>query len=167
MENTERTSIVERIMREDRELKQSMCEWEEKWKKQRSIDRMGFFGKYLYLCFGHDIKQFFGENFDEIRVHVSSIEVKDVYDIVMFNSNAAGIIEVKYSASLDDIPQVLKKATTFRANFPKYSNHRIYLGLASMAFYPEVEVECKKAGIAIVKQVGETVVIDDEHLKVF
>jgi len=36
-----------------------------------------------------------------------------------------------------------------------------------MSFYEELEVECKKAGIAIVKQVGDMVVINDENLKVF
>ena len=62
---------------------------------------------------------------------------------------------------------VIKKAETFRINYPKYENHRIFLGLASMSFYPELEDECKKAGIAIVKQVGDKVIIADEHLKVF
>jgi hypothetical protein len=36
-----------------------------------------------------------------------------------------------------------------------------------MAFYPELEEECKKEGIAIIKQVGDTVTINYEHLKVF
>jgi len=46
-------------------------------------------------------------------------------------------------------------------------NHRIFLGLASMSFYEKLEDECKKAGVAIVKQVGENIVIADEHLKAF
>jgi hypothetical protein len=74
---------------------------------------------------------------------------------------------VKFKAHQADIPKVIKKAETFRENFPKYKNHRIYLGLASMAFYPELEQECINQGIAVVKQVGDTVVINDEHLKVF
>jgi hypothetical protein len=36
-----------------------------------------------------------------------------------------------------------------------------------MSFYPELEDECKKNGIAVIKQVGETVVIYDEHIKTF
>ena len=36
-----------------------------------------------------------------------------------------------------------------------------------MSFYPKLEEECIKQGIAIIKQIGDPVVIDDEHLKVF
>ena len=92
---------------------------------------------------------------------------KDEFDIVMRNFNAAGIVEVKYKARLEDIPRIINKANTFRISFPQYQNHRIYLALAAMIFNDRIEDECKKAGIAIVKQVGETVVINDEHLKVF
>jgi len=62
---------------------------------------------------------------------------------------------------------VLGKANTFRANFAEYKNHTIYLGLATMAFYPELEQACKDNGIAIIKQVGDSIVINDEHLKAF
>jgi len=36
-----------------------------------------------------------------------------------------------------------------------------------MSFYPELEEECIEKGIAIIKQVGDTVVINDENLKVY
>ena len=36
-----------------------------------------------------------------------------------------------------------------------------------MVFYPELEQACISEGIAIIKQVGDTVVINDKHLKVF
>jgi hypothetical protein len=36
-----------------------------------------------------------------------------------------------------------------------------------MSFYLELEQECTKQGIAIIKQVGDTVVINDAHLKTF
>jgi hypothetical protein len=62
---------------------------------------------------------------------------------------------------------VLKKAETFRILFPHYKEFKIYLGLASMSFYPELEQKCISKGIAIIKQVGDTVVINDTHLKVF
>ena len=86
---------------------------------------------------------------------------------MLINGKYIGIIEVKFKAHENDLPKVLKKAETFRENFPKYQNHKIYLGLATMAFYTKLEEECIKQGIAIIKQVGDTVVINDEHLKVF
>jgi hypothetical protein len=36
-----------------------------------------------------------------------------------------------------------------------------------MSFYPELEQECIKEGIAVIKQVGDAIVINDKHLKVF
>jgi hypothetical protein len=77
------------------------------------------------------------------------------------------IIEAKYKAHENDVPATLKKADTFRKLFPDYKNFKIYLGLASMSFYPALEEECKKQGIAIIKQVGDKVVIYDENLKTF
>jgi len=85
----------------------------------------------------------------------------------MYNHAAVAIIEVKYKAHVNDIPVVLKKAETFRILFPNYKDFKIYLGLASMSFYPELEEECINQGIAVIKQIGDTVVINDKHLKVF
>jgi len=52
-------------------------------------------------------------------------------------------------------------------NFPEFKNHPVYLGLATMAFYPELEQECIDHGIAVIKQMGDTVVINDQNLKVY
>jgi hypothetical protein len=51
--------------------------------------------------------------------------------------------------------------------FAKLNFERLYLGLVTMAFYPELEKECIRQGIAVIKQVGDAVVINDEHLKAF
>jgi hypothetical protein len=62
---------------------------------------------------------------------------------------------------------VLKKVETFRILFPNYKDFKIYLGLAAMSFYPKLEQRCLAQGIAVIKQVGDTVVINDTQLKVF
>ena len=85
----------------------------------------------------------------------------------MLNGQSVGIVEVKYKAHENDVPKVLEKANTFRTNFAEYKNHTIYLGLATMVFYPELEQACKDSGIAIIKQAGDTVVINDKYLKAF
>jgi len=77
------------------------------------------------------------------------------------------IIEVKYKAHINDIPTMLKKAETFRILYPEYKDFKIYLGLASMSFYTELEQECIEQGIAVIKQVGDKVVINDTKLKAF
>ncbi|MCL2064815.1 MAG: hypothetical protein FWG98_10670 [Candidatus Cloacimonetes bacterium] len=123
--------------------------------------------EYFYNSFANGKTNFFGEKFDEIEKRVNGIKkgFKDEYDILLINGETIGIIEVKHKANENDIPQVLRKAKTFRVNFPDYKNHKVYLGLASMAFYPDLEAKCKENGIAIIKQLGETLIITDEHLK--
>ena len=126
-----------------------------------------FAEEYFFNSFENGKKNFFGERFDDVKKNLKGTETNDEYDIVMLNGNSLGIIEVKYKAHENDIPSVLKKAGTFRANFPKYKDFKIYLGLASMSFYPELEQECIKEGIAVIKQVGDKIVINDSNLKVF
>ena len=128
-----------------------------------------FAEEYFFNSFENGKQKFFGEHFDEIQKNVSSIwqGVKDEYDIVLYNHASVALIEVKYKAHKNDVPTVLKKAETFKILHPYYKDYKIYLGLASMAFYPELEQECIENGIAIIKQVGDKVVIHDKHLKVF
>ena len=125
--------------------------------------------EYFFNSFEKGEQNFFGERFDEIEKNVVGIKkgYRDEYDILLINGKSIGIIEVKYKAHENDVRNVLKKAATFRINFPEYQQHQVYLGLASMAFYPTLEQECINEGIAIIKQLGDTVVICDEHLKVF
>jgi hypothetical protein len=128
-----------------------------------------FAEEYFFNSFENGKQNFFGEKFDEIEKNVKGIKkgFKDEYDILLINGESIGIVEVKFKAHDSDVPKILRKAETFRANFPEYQNHKVYLGLATMAFYPELEDECIKEGIAVIKQVGDTVVINDKHLKAF
>ena len=128
-----------------------------------------FAEEYFYNSFEKGQQNFFGENFDKISKRVTHYwqGIEDEYDIVLYNHSSVALIEVKYKAHVNDIPAVLKKAETYRILFPNYKDYKIYLGLASMAFYPELEQACINNGIAIIKQVGDKVIINDKHLKVF
>ncbi|MCL2289286.1 MAG: hypothetical protein FWC34_01070 [Bacteroidetes bacterium] len=131
----------------------------------------GFFAEeYFINSFKKGQKNFFGENFDEMIEHVKGIPKKgfeDEYDILLINGKSVGIVEIKFKAHVNDVPTILRKAQTFRVNFPEYKNHQIYLGLATMTFYQELEQECINRGIVVIKQVGDTVIINDAHLKIF
>ena len=130
-------------------------------------------GDFAEACFFNSFengkRNFFGEKFDEIEKNLKGIEpgYKAEYDIVLFNGKSIAIIEVKYKGRKDHVPKLIQKAESFRVNYPKYAHHQIYLALAAMAFDPETEQECADAGVAIIRQVGDTVVICDAHLKVF
>jgi hypothetical protein len=128
-----------------------------------------FAEEYFYNSFESGNKNFFGETFDIIRRNAKPLKpvYDDEYDIVMLNGKAVAIVEVKYKAQLDDFPQVIKKAETFRINYPDFQNYKIYLGLASSIYTDRIEQECISKGIAIIKQAGDTVIINDKHLKTF
>ena len=177
----------------ERELKESSAKFERELKESRAdFDRMkkeadkrlkkleeltgswtnnhgSFAEEYFFNSFDNGEQTFFGEKFDYIMKKVTNFwkGLKDEYDIVLYNHTSVVLIEVKYNAHENDIPSVLKKSETFRILFPHYKDFKIYLGLASMSFYSELEEKCINQGIAVIKQVGDTVVINDAYLKVF
>jgi hypothetical protein len=157
---------TEKMMKENalrfKEMEQTIGSW---------ANNHGFFAEeYFISSFKKGRRNFFGENFERLLDRVKGIPQKgfeDEYDILLINGKSVGIVEIKFKAHLNDIPTVLRKAETFRVNFPEYKNHQIYLGLATMAFYHKLEQECIKKGIAVIKQIGDSVVINDKNLKIF
>jgi len=157
-ENAEQMKDTDRRMKK---LQKTLGEW---------ADNHGAFAEdYFFNSFEDGKQNFFGEEFEEIEKNYKGIKkgYRDEYDILLLNGKSVGIIEVKFKAHINDVPKILRKAETFRVNFPDYENHQVYLGLATLAFYSELEQECINQGIAIIKQVGDTVVINDAHLKVY
>ena len=159
----------------EREIQESRAEYDHRIKKLEELtgswanNHGSFAEEYFFNSFERGKQNFFGEKFDDIVKNLTHFwqGLKDEYDIVLYNHTSVAIIEVKYKAHLNNIPKVLNKATTFRILFPNYKDFKIYLGLASMSFQKKVEDECIKQGIAMIKQVGDAVVINDAHLKVF
>ena len=170
MENLQKTqeatpesvwALLQEVIKSQKELNKTLGGW--------ANNHGSFAEEYFFNSFEKGKQNFFGEKFDEIDKNLKNYwqGLKDEYDIVMYNHTSVAIVEVKYKAHKNDVPAVLKKAETFRILFPHYKDFKIYLGLASMSFYPELEQECINEGIAVIKQVGDTVVINDTNLKVF
>ena len=133
-------------------------------------NNLGSFAEdYFFNSFENGRQNFFGEKFDRIEKNVKPLDAKieDEYDILLINGKTVGIVETKFKAHENDLPKIVRKAETFRVNFPQYRHHRIYLGVASFVFYPELEKACTEQGLVVIKQVCDTVVIYDKHLKVF
>ena len=130
-----------------------------------------FAEEFFYNALLRGKRNILGEEFDDVMKKSKVTFNKgfeDEYDILLVNGRAVCIIEVKYKADSSDLPQkVLRKAQTFRVNFPKYNDKIVYLALAGMSIHPLTEKACKENGIAIMKQVGDTVTIYDKHLKAF
>ena len=126
--------------------------------------------EFFYNTLKYKRKKLFGESFDDIfkeEKRKTKKGFEDEYDVLMFNCRAVCIVEIKYKADTDDIVKTLRKVITFRENFPEHSNKILYLAVASMSFHKRTEKACIDNGIAIIKQVGETIIIQDEHLKTF
>jgi len=130
-----------------------------------------FAEEYFYNSLRKGEKILLGEKFDKlIKSEIMEDEnkkTKGELDIILINGKALVIIEVKFRVRDKHVEKVMKKVKPFRERFPEYKNHKVYLGLASMVFDEDIENKCKENGIAVIKQIGDNVVIYDENLKVF
>ena len=164
-EVAERQAETDRIVRENAEQMRLV------FKKMGSWDNNhgNFAEEYFFNSFEQGRKNFFGEEFYNIKKKAPGLneQYEDEYDILFINGESVGIVEVKFKAHQDHISKVLRKAVTFRENFPFYANHRVYLGFASLVFDEIVEEKCKEEGIVVIKQVGDTVEIYDDNMKAF
>ena len=114
-------------------------------------------------------KTLFGQEFDEVKTEKRKIKKTGVevqYDIILINGKSVCIVEVKYKADTNDVRRMPSMAEKFRQNYPEHANKKLYLALASMSFDDYVEKECNTLGIAMIKSLGDTIEIYDEHLKV-
>ena len=177
-----RTQKQEKTNLEERELKFKEFQ-EETWRIVREVSRqLGTIGnsngdfaeEYFQNAFTKNPK-LNGEIFDEVNFNLKLRPINGLkgheYDIVLVNGRSVAIIEIKYHLKKDDIKKILSeildKIETFKASYPECKNHKFYLGLASLSFSKAIENIIQEAGIAVIKQVGDKMVINSENLKVF
>ena len=120
------------------------------------------FEKKLYFA-----KQDYDHFSPNLRKKSKKLNLQGEYDLVMYNCTSVAIIEIKYKAKKEDVEPLLLKAQTFKQLFPEYANYTLYLGLAGLHVNVTAEKEAIKQGIAVIKQVGENMVINDTYLKAF
>ena len=159
------------------ELAESRAEWNLKMKELNEMiggtanSNEMFAEEYFFNCIEKGDKTLFGEKFDEcyssLKRYNKNYRKKSEHDILLVNGKSVAIVEIKYKARKEDIQKIINKLPDFRMLYPQYRSHRIYLGLAAMSFDNGVENETINNGLAIIKQVGGMVVINDEHLKAF
>ncbi|GMO11671.1 MAG: hypothetical protein Ta2A_20650 [Treponemataceae bacterium] len=113
---------------------------------------------------------FAGMTFDTIarNVNLCRGKLQDEFDIVMYNGSSVALIEAKYKAHENDLTKlVTSKVQNFRILFPHYANYKIYLGLASMAFYDDLIKQAKELGVGILKQHGKTIEFSTETVRAY
>jgi len=115
--------------------------------------------------------QFAGQEYDSFTPNLKKkdkkLNLQGEYDLVMYNCTSIAIIEIKYKAREKDVQKLLMKAPIFKQLFPQYANYGLYLGLAAFHFEENTEEASIEQGIAVIKEVGNNVVINDKNLKLF
>jgi len=127
-----------------------------------------FAEEYFENIFSRDLT-FAGMHFHEIirRKRFDDRKRKDEFDIIMLNEKNALIVETKYKAKESDIDEVIEKVEAFRYWYPEHKDHSIYLCLASLRFEDNIIGKARKKGIAVIQQLGDKTVVNDEHLKAY
>ena len=150
-------------------------------KNEARFSKMHFDQSAMSHNFGSAVEDYFynsmadnptlgGIQFDDIGRNVQrrSKRLEDEYDIVLYNGDCIALIECKTKAHEKDITTLIdKKVGNFRTLFPYYKDYKIYLGLASFSFYPDLEAFAKEKGVAILKQKGEVMEIEADNLKAY
>lgn len=108
--------------------------------------------------------------FDSIalNLHSRNKRIQDEFDIVLFNGDAVGIIEIKHKVHPKDLEKLkTKKVENFRELFPDYADYKYYLGIGGFSIPAEVANIAKADGIAVLRQKGDVAEIDAEGLTAY
>jgi len=90
------------------------------------------------------------------------------FDIVLVNGKSVAIIETKHRIHPKFVKELAEeRLPKFRELWPEYSKHKIYLGIAGFSFNQKVLEEAKKYGICVLRQVGDSIEIEANNLRVY
>jgi len=90
------------------------------------------------------------------------------FDIVLVNGKSVAIIEVKNRIHPKFVRELAEdRVKKFREYFPMFSKHKAYLGIAGFSFSEKVLEQAKKYGIGLIRQVGDSVEIKANNLRVY
>jgi len=83
--------------------------------------------------------------------------MEEEYDIIMTNSDAIGIVEVKYKAHENDLDKLDRKMQNFKKLFLIYQNFKQYGAIASFHINDEAKREALKRGYFVLQRSGDLV----------
>ncbi|MDR2582882.1 MAG: hypothetical protein LBC75_05310 [Fibromonadaceae bacterium] len=90
------------------------------------------------------------------------------FDIVLVNGKSVAIIETKHRIHPKFVKELAEeRLPKFRELWPEYSKHKAYLGIAGFSFNQKVLEEAEKYGICVLRQVGDSVEIKTNKLRVY
>lgn len=128
---------------------------------------------------GHAAEEFFAHSlqknkklgkikFDAVALQLKAHKGKlqDEFDVVMYNGSSVGLVEVKHKVHPSDIEQLIsRKLPNFRTLFPQYAASEFYLGIAGMSIPQEVAEMAENEGVAVLRQAGDVLLMNDDLRK--
>jgi DNA repair exonuclease SbcCD ATPase subunit len=146
-------------------------------KLEKISEQIGGIGNNI----GHHAEQFFQNVFkeklefgrikyDEMIPNLTHKSKKDEieFDIALINGDSIALIEVKNRIHPNFVIKFAEeRVEKFREYFHEFENYDVYLGIAGFSFSDEVLDRASAYGIGIVRQVGESIEIDANNLKVY
>jgi len=112
-----------------------------------------------------------GVKFDHIEKNVKGRfrNLTDEFDIVLYNGDSIGILEVKNNVKSSNIKQLMTtKLQNFKTLYPGYADAKIYLGIAGFTFENEaVKTEAKAAGFVVLEVQGDHHEADTSNMRAY
>ena len=109
-----------------------------------------------------------GIQFDTLKSNVQKSKKSREYDLILINGNYVGLIEVKRTASIEDIDKlVTEQAISFRIDFPQYKDKILVCFLASYVAIDDVIEKANNLGVGILLQDGFAIKEVISVLKIF
>jgi hypothetical protein len=101
-------------------------------------------------------------HFEDITMNMTKHrgQIQEEYDLVMTNSEAVGIIEVKYKAHENDLDKLERKMRHFKKLFPIYNTYKLYGAIASFHINDDAKHQALERGFFVLQRSGELVHTD-------
>ena len=163
---------IEALVASQAKLEIAQLKTDEQLKKtERQLSNLGVniglaVEDYFYNSLA-ETKKFGNTYYEQItrnmRSHKGKLQAE--YDIVLYNGDSIGIIEIKHRVHPTDIDKLLnEQVPNFRILFPMYKKYKIYVGIGSASMPSDVCEFALSKGVAVLQQKGDTVIINADTL---
>ena len=152
----------------DKQLKETAKQLKETDTRLRKF--LGGYGDTAEEYFYQSLKKTMrlgGIQFDEIDREVRKKADWNEFDIVLYNGDSVGIVEVKNRANPKYL-EVEKQIHNFKEQFPEYQGYKIYYGVATMSTKNnELYDFCKSKGLFLLCQNGDHIDLLNSEIRAY
>ncbi len=108
-----------------------------------------------------------GIRFDRVTPHfVAGRKGKQQeYDVVLVNGNSVAVVEVKYKAHVNDLPQVHAQVARFKEDCPEFKTYAIYGGIAGLSMPDEVAKAALAQGLFVLSREGRSLTVQAQGMR--